>query len=56
LYLRVADGNESDQAIFAQLMQEFRRQWDCNALFVADAALYSEKNLHPHFSQTELRT
>jgi transposase len=45
LYLRVADGNESDQAIFAQLMQEFRRQWDCNALFVADAALYSEKNL-----------
>ena len=39
LYLRVADGNESDQAIFAQLMQEFRQQWDCNALFVADAAL-----------------
>ena len=45
LYLRVADGNESDQAIFAQLMKEFREQWNCDALFVADAALYSEENL-----------
>jgi transposase len=45
LYLRVADGNESDQAIFAQLMKEFRQQWDCDALFVADAALYSQENL-----------
>ncbi|NEQ80370.1 MAG: hypothetical protein F6K26_08945 [Moorea sp. SIO2I5] len=39
LYLRVASGNESDQAIFAQLMAEFREQWQCEALFVADAAL-----------------
>ncbi|HEY9613166.1 IS1634 family transposase [Allocoleopsis sp.] len=46
LYLRVADGNESDQAIFAQLMKDFRAQWDCDALFVADAALYSEENLN----------
>ncbi len=45
LYLRVADGNESDQAIFAQLMGEFREQWDCEALFVADAALYNQENL-----------
>ena len=45
LYLRVADGNESDTAIFAQLMRDFREQWDCDALFVADAALYSQKNL-----------
>lgn len=47
LYLRVADGNESDQAIFAQLMRNFRQQWQCDALalFVADAALYTEGNL-----------
>ena len=52
LYLRVADGNESDQAIFAQLMREFRQQWNCDALFVADAALYSGENLQ---SLTNLR-
>ena len=45
LYLRVASGNESDQAIFAQLIKEFREQWDCESLFVADAALYSKENL-----------
>jgi len=39
LYLRVADGNESDRAIFAQLIREFNREWDIDALFVADAAL-----------------
>ncbi|NEN94577.1 MAG: IS1634 family transposase [Moorea sp. SIO3I7] len=52
LYLRVADGNESDQAVFAQLMKEFRQQWDGNALFVADAALYNQENLQ---SLTNLR-
>lgn len=52
LYLRVADGHESDQAIFAQLIREFREKWDCEALFVADAALYSEENLQ---SLTNLR-
>ncbi|MBE9170517.1 hypothetical protein IQ238_24355 [Pleurocapsales cyanobacterium LEGE 06147] len=26
LYLRVADGNESDQAVFAQLMKDFQTQ------------------------------
>ena len=45
LYLRVADGNESDRAIFAQLIREFNQEWDINALFVADAALYSAENL-----------
>lgn len=45
LYLRVADGNESDRAIFAQLIREFNQQWDIDALFVADAALYSKGNL-----------
>ncbi len=45
LYLRVADGNESDQAIFAQLIREFKQEWNIDALFVADAALYCQENL-----------
>lgn len=45
LYLRVADGNETDKAVFAQLMQEFRQQFCVDALMVADSALYSASNL-----------
>lgn len=45
LYLRVADGNESDRGMFAQLMKEFRENWELDALFVADAAMYGEENL-----------
>ncbi len=28
LYLRVADGNEADKAVFAQIIQEFQQQLD----------------------------
>jgi transposase len=52
LYLRVADGNESDRSIFAQLMKDFQERWHRDALFVADAALYSQENLQ---SLTNLR-
>jgi transposase len=45
LFLRVADGNESDQAIFADLIKDFRARLDLDALFVADAALYTAENL-----------
>jgi len=45
LYLRVADGNEADKAVFAQLMQEFRQQFCVDALMVADSALYTSNNL-----------
>ena len=45
LYLRVADGNEADKAIFAKLMQEFRASFSLDALWVADSALYSADNL-----------
>jgi transposase len=45
LYMRVGDGNETDSALFAQLIVEFRQQWDVDALFVADAALYTASNL-----------
>jgi len=42
---RVADGNESDSAIFAKLLADFKQQWQIDALFVADAALYTQGNL-----------
>lgn len=45
LYLRVADGNESDSAIFAKLIADFKQQWLIDTLFVAEAALYTEENL-----------
>lgn len=45
LYLRVGDGNESDKAVFAQLMRQFKAQLNFDALFVADSALYSQENL-----------
>lgn len=45
LYLRVGDGNETDSAMFGQLVKEFKQQWDIDALFVADAALYTAGNL-----------
>lgn len=45
LYLRVGDGNESDKAVFAQLLREFQAQLNFDALFVADSALYSQENL-----------
>ncbi len=45
LFFRVADGNESDAAVFAKLIRDYRAQSDFEALFVADAALYNEENL-----------
>lgn len=45
LFLRIGDGNESDQAVFPQVFCEFKKQLDLDALMVADSALYSESNL-----------
>lgn len=45
LYLRVADGNQADKAVFAQLMGQFKAQLNFDALFVADSALYCQENL-----------
>jgi len=45
LYVRVADGNEADRAVFAKLIAEYQQQLDVDALFVADSALYSAENL-----------
>ncbi len=44
-FLELADGNQSDKARFAGLMQAFKAQWHFEGLYVADAALYSEANL-----------
>ena len=45
LYLRVGDGNETDSAMFGKLVTQFKQQWNIDALFVADAALYTAGNL-----------
>lgn len=45
VWMEIADGNQSDKAKFAQLCQDFKQQWTFDGLWVADGALYSEKNL-----------
>ncbi len=45
LFLRVADGNESDSAIFAQILCDFKKQLNLDVLMVADSALYTAPNL-----------
>lgn len=45
LFFRVGDGNESDSAVFAQIMQEFKQQLNLDTLMVADSALYTAPNL-----------
>lgn len=45
LFLRVADGNEADKAVFAQILCDFRKQLTLDTLMVADSALYSASNL-----------
>ena len=45
LFLRIGDGNESDRAIFAQLMKQFKGEWNLESIFVADSALYSSENI-----------
>ena len=45
LFLRIADGNEADKAVFAKLMKQFREAWNLDSIYVADSALYSADNL-----------
>lgn len=45
LFVRVADGNESDRAVFAQLIKQFKQEWNLESIYVADSALYSAENL-----------
>lgn len=45
LYLRVADGNEADKAVFGKILREYRECFQLEGLYVADSSLYSEQNL-----------
>ncbi len=38
-------GNESDRAIFAQLLGQFKQEWNLDSIYVADSVLYSTENL-----------
>ena len=43
--MEVVSGNQADKARFAELLQEFKKQWTFEGICVGDAALYSEENL-----------
>ena len=47
LYLRVGNGNDSDQAVFTEVIAQFKQEWKAAKpeVYVADAALYSQENL-----------
>ena len=45
LFLRVADGNESDKAVFGQIAKEYKSMVTFDTMIVSDSALYSEDNL-----------
>ena len=45
LFFRVADGNESDSAIFGKILCQFKKQLKLDSLMVADSALYTAENL-----------
>ena len=45
LFFRGASGNESDKAVFAQILVEYSKQIDFESIMVADSAFYSESNL-----------
>lgn len=39
LFLKVADGNQADSALFGQILSSFKQQLNLESLFVADSAL-----------------
>jgi transposase len=43
--MEMASGNQSDKGRFAQLFQDFSKQWTFDGLCVADGALYSADNI-----------
>ena len=45
LFVRIGDGNESARGIFAELIKQFKQEWNLDNIYVADSALYSAKNL-----------
>jgi len=45
LFLKVADGNQADSAVFGKILASVKQQLNLDSLFVADSALYTAKNL-----------
>jgi transposase len=45
LFMRTGDGNESDKAVFAKILKEFKKQIQLDSIFIADSALYSQENI-----------
>ncbi len=45
LFLRTGDGNETDKAVFGQILADFKKQVNFDSIMVADSALYSQGNL-----------
>ena len=45
LFLRVADGNENDKAVFVKIAKEYKSMVTFETMIVSDSALYTENNL-----------
>ena len=45
LFFKAADGNQTDSAVFGQILSSFKQQLNLDSLLVADSALYTAKNL-----------
>jgi transposase len=45
LFMRAADGNESDKAVFGQILTQVKSQLQLDSIMVCDSALYSQENL-----------
>ncbi len=45
LFMRTADGNESDQAVFGQILAWVKKQIKLDSIIVCDSALYSQNNI-----------
>ena len=45
LFLKTADGNETDKAVFGKILADFKKQVDWSSIYVADSALYTQNNL-----------
>ncbi|EAM52261.1 IS1634-like element ISCwa1 family transposase [Crocosphaera watsonii] len=45
LFVRVGDGNESDKAVFGNVLVEFKKQIKFDSIMVCDSALYGQENL-----------
>ena len=43
--MRATDGNESDKAVFGQILTQVKSQLQLDSIMVCDSALYSQDNL-----------